>query len=97
MNENEPQQKPMPDTQVCATYEEFQALTSQWDQEGFQMDKNIPKGEAPQIVASYQRDPDIEEVRLSTAFTLPAPENEYKGALLEDHVCAWFKKKEGRE
>ncbi|MBT4723260.1 hypothetical protein HN958_00820 [Candidatus Falkowbacteria bacterium] len=88
------EQKIMPEVTRCETFEEFQSLVDQWDKEGFSRGLNIPNEKIIATVESYQRDPEIGEVKLSSAFTNVTPENGYKGESMLDHLCIWSKKVE---
>ena len=82
---------PMPEVSQCETFEDFQALADKWDTEGFRLDRNEPDTQLQSLVDSYRRDPEITDIRLSTAFTKGTPENNYKGEKLADHTCVWIK------
>ena len=82
---------PMPEVTQCETYEDFQVLAEKLDAEGFRIDRNMPNAEIQKTVEFYNRDPEIVEVKLSSAFTAPTPKNNYKGEPMPDYTCIWTK------
>ena len=91
MENRESQPTQLPEISQCESFEDFQALADKWDTEGFRLDRNEPDTQLQSLVDSYRRDPEITDIRLSTAFTKGTPENNYKGEKLADHTCVWVK------
>lgn len=85
------EQKGMPTVHECGTYEELQAFGDQMTAEGFVLDRNVPNDQLNDLVASYQQDSEIAEVRLSSAFTQASRVNGFKGEPMPDHTCVWMK------
>lgn len=86
----------MPTVHNCETFEDFKALTEQWYTEGFKFTRNVPNEDLERTVSEYLHSPEVDEVRLSSAFTQASVENKYTGQPLPDHTSFFWKGVLGR-